>query len=625
MQLIQLMQRIFIFMWLLVFVYVVMVDTGSVLAATQPFSTQTNAVASAASSLGTVVLPDWEELSLSDLSPILTGGSIGNQWNETVGYDLARIWSPGEHPEDILKLGDLAESFAAQRFTLREIRNRTGIDLGTVALSQFPLLGEQTLAGLVEVIPRLGILPVQEILPIALLLKEEGIQIKARSLRDILVQDTFVADLQLNQIDLSSFSMATIPELESTVLQDFQNWQSQLVAQVPGLSQVPLGQMPSPITLMGNAVARIDLIWGATEGQRTRTISGSYKEGFAVPCEDSCAHLELHNPENSNAEEDGQLMGRQWISGQYQSVVGGSGCLQFLNGGREPTGRHPFGEVFKVVVWETDETTDTAETALFFRLSSFCGDSPYFLGPFPFLNYQRDDLILLGVVDGTVDNTSEITADLSQPLSSQPSAAANSHSSLSESLPFIPSSRKPNTRPCTSAVFDGISLDGLVTALSRLHGNSRNYQAVGEYVCVQGGGSCGRGIGANQTMSYTSQFQKQVQENPGGREWLDQIQQGYAPIEAEIMQFYPPQVQDQALQNAIAPLISQTQQELDPHTGRFFTGDRLLERVTQKWLGGSSSKVDSDYRDSQEHLTLHEYGVQVRQLYNATGGNPTCP
>jgi hypothetical protein len=75
-------------------------------------------------------------------------------------------------------------------------------------------------------------------------------------------------------------------------------------------------------------------------------------------------------------------------------------------------------------------------------------------------------------------------------------------------------------------------------------------------------------------------------------------------------------VQQEVFQNAIAPLIAQTQPQIAPRTGHFFTGDCLLEQVTQKWLEGSSSKVDSDYRDYQAQLTLYEYGVQVRQVYN---------
>ncbi|AKV69039.1 hypothetical protein VL20_4093 [Microcystis panniformis FACHB-1757] len=45
---------------------------------------------------------------------------------------------------------------------------------------------------------------------------------------------------------------------------------------------------------------------------------------------------------------------------------------------------------------EPDEATDLVDTALYFRITSFCGKSPYFISPFPFLDYRRNDWIFLG-------------------------------------------------------------------------------------------------------------------------------------------------------------------------------------------------------------------------------------
>ncbi|NEO64581.1 MAG: hypothetical protein F6J98_30900, partial [Moorea sp. SIO4G2] len=97
------------------------------------------------------------------------------------------------------------------------------------------------------------------------------------------------------------------------------------------------------------------------------------------------------------------IKGKQWISGKYQEVEGGSGVLGQINDGMEPTGRHPFGDAFKVVVWDTSETEGSAGTALFFR---YCvrnmfvdlGCTPYFIGPVPFLSYQEQDPIFLGLL-----------------------------------------------------------------------------------------------------------------------------------------------------------------------------------------------------------------------------------
>jgi hypothetical protein len=207
--------------------------------------------------------------------------------------------------------------------------------------------------------------------------------------------------LKLKQIDLSPYSIDSIPNIAKARLEDFAGWENSFVGNIPGLAEVPLGLMPIPITNTSGVVSRIDAIWSQAESYRTNTVSGSYEEGFNVPCETNCAHIELDDLENLGSRMRSAFEGQQWISGRFQEVGGGHGVLGAVNGGVEPTGRHPFGKVFKVVVWDTDETTDGVSSSLFFR---FClktafvdlGCTSYFIGPIPFLDYQRDDWILLG-------------------------------------------------------------------------------------------------------------------------------------------------------------------------------------------------------------------------------------
>ncbi len=142
-------------------------------------------------------------------------------------------------------------------------------------------------------------------------------------------------------------------------------------------------------------ITLVDLPLGTAEERISNTISGSYEEGFNVPCETECAHVELAN----------WASGQRWISGKYQKVKGGEGLLGLVNGGFEPTGRHPFGSAFKVAVWDVSESEGRVDTALFFR---YCqrgwfvdlGCTPYFLGPVPFLSYSEKDLMFLGLLDG---------------------------------------------------------------------------------------------------------------------------------------------------------------------------------------------------------------------------------
>ena len=346
--------------------------------------------------VGSVTLPDWSQLSLSDLPGIQHSGSIGSQYNQGLGYDLSRVWQAGDTPDKILKLGDIAEAFAPQNLTVGQVAQLGQVNLSAIPISEFPLLGEQTLQQLVAGIPGLGQRAVSEVPLVQQLLAAAGLATGNQSLGEILAENPLLGNWQLQEIDLSQFPISAIPGISQATIGNFADWGSSFVADIPGLGNVPLGQMPNPATLAGTAVARIDGIWGTAESHRYQTVTGSYQDGFSVPCEDNCAYLELDDLENAGRNLRGSAEGQQWISGKYQQVNGGEGCLRFLNGGKEPTGRHPFGSGFKVVVMEPDEATDLVDTALYFRIVSFCGKSPYFIGPFPFLNYRRDDWIFLG-------------------------------------------------------------------------------------------------------------------------------------------------------------------------------------------------------------------------------------
>ena len=337
------------------------------------------------------LLPDFSQVSLSDFGGIEESGSIGNEYNDLAGYDVSRQFNAGDTPDQFLKLGDLG-SLAPEEFTLEDIANssNTQVDISSTPLSEFSLVGKQTLEELVEAVPDLGNQNASDIAPIAFLLEEEGFGDASDSDLGTLLNNEDLANLQLAQIDLSEFSIDSIPNVEQAPLEDFADYQSSFVAEIPGLADVPLADYPDPITPIGTFVARIDFVWGGAESDyaprtskadRQRTISGSYIDGFQVPCDTNCEYLELDDLENIGRAIQSPFEGKQWIAGREHYVNGGTGCFA---GGKEPTGIHPFGDVFKEVLWWTDEPTDTAEIVIFFNIKTSCGSSPYFIGPIPF-------------------------------------------------------------------------------------------------------------------------------------------------------------------------------------------------------------------------------------------------
>lgn len=137
-------------------------------------------------------------------------------------------------------------------------------------------------------------------------------------------------------------------------------FKTKLIALTLGFSSI---LATSTTTAQQTGYGTVDLIFGTAEGVAPRSISGGYSVGFNYPCANGiCSHIEFAN-------------GDQWISGDVQSVPGGSGCL--TGAGAEPVGRHPYGSAFKVVLRNLNEQNDTAQVWRYTRTCNWCGCTPY--------------------------------------------------------------------------------------------------------------------------------------------------------------------------------------------------------------------------------------------------------
>lgn len=557
-----------------------------------------------------LLMPDWSAISLSSMPPIQSSGSV------TIDGEQMK-WQRGQTPDQFLRIGDLAPALGAENLTLSAVAESTRIDIEQIALSAFTLAAKQQLGHLVAVVPELANRLVSEVPPIRDLVKT-AIGNQNGTIAQVLTNNPTIATQKLGSINLSQYPISSIPNLDAVSFKDFQGWQPVKVNGVPGLGELPLNAFPQPLDGMGNVVARIDMIYGPSEVKRDRAISGSYQQGFSVACGSRCPYIELDDLENSGRNTRGSFEGKQWISGKYQTVNGGEGCLAGVNGGKEPTGRHPFGSLFKVVVMEPNEQTDRVNTALYFRFSTFCGSSPYILGPIPFFSYTANSPIFVGAPDWKESSTG-----LSAPTNAQIGEAANDLGNLggNDSLfgKFL--------ALCSGKTVQGVNLDGLAQAIAAIEsqGNS-GYNAVGVYTCADGGRNCGRGLGKYQFMNYNEYATNLIAARPDGQGFLRRVERGYQPTSADLMQYFPPEDQDRAFQNSLADKISATAGEIDPKTGRPFMGDRLLERVAQKHFGGDYSAVDGGSSDALGRLSLAAYGTKARTYYKSNGkGNCQTP
>ena len=343
-------------------------------------------------------LPDWERITFRLIPAARRGGSLDlSAFVAVLGYDPSRSWNTGDPITSILMLGDLAEATNLPTRSLESILDAVGLSAGSFSLDDFGLLENQTLKTLVDAIPNLADLSLADVKPLYDLVEQELGTALANSLSDSalgnLIADVLLADLRLVSLDLSEYGLDSIAGLLDSPLNQFSRWGETSIGQIPGLVELPFADFFMDLGTPG-AFALVDIVFGEKEARRLNTVTGSDVVGFDYPCnQDNCAHIELAGPEWLGAT---FVHGKQWISGDSQSVRGGSGCLA----GEEPTGRHPFGKGFKVVLTDTNEASGLAEFGIYFRFSLFCGTSPYIIGPFPWMSQYEKDIIFLGSFNG---------------------------------------------------------------------------------------------------------------------------------------------------------------------------------------------------------------------------------
>ena len=138
-----------------------------------------------------VLLPDWQRISFNNMPPIQENGSIK-------ANGLSREWNAEDTPDRYLTLGDIDEALKPQLFSLNNITSVSNDShLNTYNLEDFPLLGEQTIQHLVEVVPNLGQTNTDEVPPIAALLKAESSQTNTNTtLSNLLSQNPTLGKLK---------------------------------------------------------------------------------------------------------------------------------------------------------------------------------------------------------------------------------------------------------------------------------------------------------------------------------------------------------------------------------------------------------------------------------------------
>ncbi|NJL80746.1 MAG: hypothetical protein HC917_21595 [Richelia sp. SM2_1_7] len=552
-------------------------------------------------------LPDWNQITFSKMPAITEPGSfqVPNNVTSELEYDPSRSWNVGQTPDSFTMLGDFQDSFKLQEFSLADISQIANSDLQETNLSRFGVIKFQTIESLVKAIPDLKEFPISDVKPIYDLLSQNlSTSFNSnQTIGNLLKKSPHLGKLNFESLDLTSYNLDSIPALSTTPIASFDQWQGVYIDEVPGLSDVPFSQFPNPANPVGMEVGIVDVAFATDEQKRNLTVSGSNKEGFAVPCNRDCAHIELSGSP--------AIKGKAWISGKYQLVKGGKGILGSVNGGKEPTGRNLFGDAFKVAVWDISEVDGKISQSLFFRVcmrNNFVdlGCTPYFIGPVPFMTYGEKEPIFLGTIDSNKNGVSTPTGLKSSgfTFNNSPIINGDKENNLSNLMPVL-------KEDCKNIHSSGINLDANGSALSDVE---NNYSFVGNYVC-DNSLNCGRALGAMHFMSSSPEVRKIITSKPGGKEFLKKLDAGETVTNSEMTQYFSPQEQHSLMESETTNLLSTASQQTDPTTGKPFTGGRLVERASQMHFAGVNIPIDSQVSDVSKGISVKEYAKDTNYQY----------
>ncbi len=326
--------------------------------------------------------------SFNDMEPIPTSGSFSAPGWGTIA------WNPGTRPEQLFTVGMFQDSFAFQNLSLNQIAQLTGQPVTDTPLAGFSPVQNLTVSQLVTLIPQLGQLPVSMSPPIQALAQQQGVDTAGGSLAIAAISPIIQGNLGQLGSELEKYAVSQIPGLEDVALEQIPDWANAQIADIPGLSSLPL---INPFSFKDYFVP-FDIPFGMSPckvGEECRefnidnTASGNWKN-LSIPCIGKpCSHIEVKRWGNDTNK-------IRWVSKEHK-VPGGNGFLCK----NEPTGRFPFGKNPKVVIEKIDEQTGKVDFALYFSISGpFGAESAHCFGPFPmpFWGERKEgQLVLFGL------------------------------------------------------------------------------------------------------------------------------------------------------------------------------------------------------------------------------------
>jgi murein DD-endopeptidase MepM/ murein hydrolase activator NlpD/uncharacterized protein (DUF433 family) len=254
-------------------------------------------------------------------------------------------------------VGQLAQNPAFENIPVSQLA--TGDWKGALSV-----VAQQQLQGLLKENPQLANLPADKLFPIVngvvsgdwdSVARQAGNFALKKGLnlasKELLKAYPELAKTPLGALPIENLTVGDIMGLADKPLGTMPKIANKYLSELGNLSQTPgtmLAVDSAMILLTGDVFGRLDISYaGPTETPITRVLSGGTRNQLFLPepcTEESCKHFEISDV-LSGFGGLGNVQGKAWVEGKAQSVPGGKGFLQWVNGGKERTG---------VPVWSTD-------------------------------------------------------------------------------------------------------------------------------------------------------------------------------------------------------------------------------------------------------------------------------
>ncbi|NET17301.1 MAG: hypothetical protein F6K08_33045 [Okeania sp. SIO1H6] len=260
-----------------------------------------------------------------------------------------------------------------------------------------------------------------------------------------------------------------------------------------------------------------------------------------------------------------------------------------------------------MVLWEVDETNDSAQFVLFLRYCNAGGCTPYNIGPIPFMEYKRDAMIPIGSLRSNPPSN-RLPIRTQQQLAQQQVRRQQPSRSMRDNI--------ITGEEVAGGISPSILAEGIIQILSV--GKSNSQSDFPPITCLEN--RCGKSLGKYYLHSTNQKVIKSIALLDGGDKFLRDLTKPNYPTPASLHNFFPSTRQDEVMRLVIGEAALLARSEIDPTTGKYFCGDRLLERTAQILAGGLFVPIDSRVMNADNSLTILKFGQKVTTYYNSHGG-----